>query len=81
MPIVGFGLWKVPRESCADTVYDAIKCGYRHFDGAWDYTNSAEAGQGVQRAIKDGLVKREDLFITSKLWCNYKKVGIPLASN
>ncbi|KAK7998233.1 helix-loop-helix DNA-binding domain-containing protein [Apiospora arundinis] len=73
MPLVGFGLWKVPRESCADTVYDAIKCGYRHFDGAWDYTNSAEAGQGVQRAIKEGLVKREDLFITSKLWCNYKK--------
>ncbi|ORY64912.1 NAD(P)H-dependent D-xylose reductase [Pseudomassariella vexata] len=73
MPVVGFGIWKVPRESCADTVYNAIKLGYRHFDGAWDYTNSAEAGQGCRRAIDEGLVKREDLFITSKLWNNYHK--------
>lgn len=73
MPVVGFGLWKVPRETCADTVYNAIKLGYRHFDGAWDYTNSAEAGQGVRKAIDEGLVKREDIFITSKLWNNYHK--------
>ena len=73
MPLVGFGLWKVPRETCADIVYNAIKLGYRHFDGAWDYTNSAEAGQGVRRAIDEGLIKREDLFITSKLWNNYHK--------
>ncbi|KAK9446621.1 NADP-dependent oxidoreductase domain-containing protein [Limtongia smithiae] len=68
MPLVGFGLWKVPRESCADTVYNAIKTGYRLFDGAQDYGNEKEAGEGVRRAIADGLVKREELFITSKLW-------------
>jgi D-xylose reductase len=34
MPQVGFGLWKVPNESCADIVYNAIKTGYRLFDGA-----------------------------------------------
>lgn len=68
MPLVGFGLWKVNRDTCADTVYNAIKVGYRLFDGAGDYGNEKEAGQGVARAIKDGLVKREDLFITSKLW-------------
>jgi len=68
MPIVGFGLWKVTRSTCADTVYNAIKAGYRLFDGAGDYGNEKEAGEGVKRAIKDGLVKREDLFITSKLW-------------
>ncbi|KAI8628288.1 NAD(P)H-dependent D-xylose reductase [Xylariaceae sp. FL1651] len=73
MPLVGFGIWKVPRETCADQVYNAIKLGYRHIDGAWDYTNSAEAGEGVRRAIKEGIVKREDLFITSKLWNNYHK--------
>ncbi|KAI1134425.1 Aldo/keto reductase [Hypoxylon sp. FL0543] len=71
MPIVGFGIWKVPRETCADQVYNAIKLGYRHIDGAWDYANSAEAGQGVRRAIEEGIVKREDMFITSKLWNNY----------
>ncbi|PAV22092.1 Aldo keto reductase [Pyrrhoderma noxium] len=68
MPVVGFGLWKVTKSSCADTVYNAIKAGYRLLDGAGDYGNEKEAGEGVARAIKDGLVKREDLFITSKLW-------------
>jgi len=73
MPIVGFGIWKVPRENASQAVYDAIKLGYRHIDGAYDYTNSREAGEGVQRAIADGLVRREELFITSKLWNNYHK--------
>ena len=70
---MGFGIWKVPREKTAQSVYDAIKLGYRHIDGAYDYTNSKEAGEGVQRAIADGLVKREELFVTSKLWNNYHK--------
>ena len=73
MPQVGFGLWKVPPPETADTVYNAIKTGYRHIDGSYGYTNSAEAGQGVRRAIKEGLVKRDELFITSKLWNNYHK--------
>lgn len=68
MPLVGLGLWKVDNPTCADTVYQAIKQGCRLFDGAGDYGNEKEAGEGVRRAIKDGLVKREDLFITSKLW-------------
>ncbi|KIL71456.1 hypothetical protein M378DRAFT_155023 [Amanita muscaria Koide BX008] len=68
MPLVGFGLWKVTKNTCADTVYAAIKAGYRLLDGAGDYGNEKEAGEGVRRAIADGLVKREDLFITSKLW-------------
>jgi len=37
MPLVGFGLWKVNNDTCADTVYNAIKVGYRLFDGACDY--------------------------------------------
>ncbi|KAK9234364.1 NADP-dependent oxidoreductase domain-containing protein [Lipomyces kononenkoae] len=71
MPLVGFGLWKVPPEICAETIYSAIKVGYRLFDGAQDYGNEKEAGEGVRRAIADGLVKREDIFITSKLWNTY----------
>ncbi|KAI0100880.1 NAD(P)H-dependent D-xylose reductase [Nemania sp. FL0031] len=73
MPLVGFGIWKVPRETCAEQVYNAIKLGYRYIDGAWDYQNSKEAGEGVRRAISEGIVKREDLFIVSKLWNNYHK--------
>ncbi|KAF7311041.1 Aldo-ket-red domain-containing protein [Mycena chlorophos] len=68
MPLVGFGLWKVDKPTCADTVYNAIKAGYRLFDGAGDYGNEKEAGEGVRRALKDGIVERKDLFITSKLW-------------
>ncbi|KAK5137838.1 NAD(P)H-dependent D-xylose reductase (XR) [Meristemomyces frigidus] len=71
MPLVGFGLWKVDNATCADTVYNAIKSGYRLFDGACDYGNEQEAGEGVARAIKDGLVKREELFLVSKLWNSF----------
>ncbi|KFG82646.1 NADPH-dependent D-xylose reductase [Metarhizium anisopliae] len=68
MPQVGFGLWKVDNATCADTVYNAVKAGYRLFDGACDYGNEKECGVGIARAIHDGLVKREELFIVSKLW-------------
>ncbi|KAJ4355730.1 D-xylose reductase [Didymosphaeria variabile] len=71
MPQVGFGLWKVNNDTCADQVYEAIKAGYRLFDGACDYGNEVESGQGIARAINEGIVKREDLFITSKLWNSF----------
>ncbi|OJD26506.1 hypothetical protein ACJ73_02118 [Blastomyces percursus] len=75
MPIVGFGLWKVKKDTCADQVYNAIKTGYRLFDGACDYGNEAEAGQGATRAIQEGIVKREELFIVSKLWQTFHDPG------
>ncbi|EMD41921.1 hypothetical protein CERSUDRAFT_90509 [Gelatoporia subvermispora B] len=68
MPLIGFGLWKVTKSSCADTVYNALKAGYRLLDGAGDYGNEKEAGEGLRRAIADGVVKREEVFVTSKLW-------------
>ncbi|KAL7913975.1 Aldo/keto reductase [Trichoderma velutinum] len=79
MPLVGFGLWKVPRETAAETVYNAIKVGYRLFDGAYDYQNEKEAGEGIRRAIDEGLVKRVDIFITTKLWNNYHRKEHALA--
>ncbi len=71
IPSVGFGLWKIAPEDCAERVYQAIELGYRHFDSASDYGNEAEVGQGFQKAFKDGLCAREDLWITSKLWNTY----------
>ncbi len=68
MPKIGFGLWKIPQEQCADIVYTAIQEGYRHFDSACDYGNEIQVGQGIKRAIDDGLCTRDDLWITSKLW-------------
>ena len=71
MPKVGFGLWKVPKNVSSDTVCSAIEVGYRHFDSASDYGNEKEVGEGIKMAIDMGLCKREDLWITSKLWNTY----------
>lgn len=71
LPSVGFGFWKVEKEQTADICYEAIQVGYRHLDCACDYGNEVEVGQGIQRAISDGLVEREDLWVTSKLWNTY----------
>jgi len=68
IPCVGFGLWKVPKDVCADVVFNGIKIGYRHLDCAADYGNEIEVGKGIKNAIAAGIVKREDLWITSKLW-------------
>ncbi|KAI6047924.1 NADP-dependent oxidoreductase domain-containing protein [Pisolithus marmoratus] len=68
MPLVGFGLWKVNKDTCAETVYNAIKAGYRLFDAAADYGNEKQAGEGLRRALQEGIVRREEIFITSKLW-------------
>lgn len=67
-PAVGLGLWKLPKETAAEQVYNAIKLGYRLFDGASDYGNEVEVGLGIKKALDEGLVKREELFIVSKLW-------------
>ena len=68
MPQVGLGLWKLPKDVCADSVFNAIEAGYRLLDGACDYGNEKQVGEGIKRAIESGKVKREDLFIVSKLW-------------
>lgn len=80
IPEVGFGFWKVDTAICADTAYEAIKAGYRHLDCAADYGNEKEVGEGIQRAIKDGLCTREELWITSKLWNTFHAPEhVPLA--
>ena len=68
IPSIGFGLWKIANENCANVVYEAVKQGYRHFDSASDYGNEKEVGMGLKRAMEDGLCTREELWITSKLW-------------
>ena len=69
MPQEGFGVFQIPDAAqCEQVVYDAIKVGYRLLDTAAAYGNEAALGKGVARAIADGLVTREELFITTKVW-------------
>ena len=74
MPIEGFGVFQVPDAAvCEQAVYDAIKTGYRLIDTAQAYMNEAAVGKAVHRAIADGLVSREELFVTTKLWVSNMK--------
>ena len=73
MPAIGLGLWKIAREDTAGMVRSAIVEGYQHLDSAADYGNEAEVGEGLQAALSDGLVSREDLWITSKLWNTFHR--------
>lgn len=64
MPILGFGVFQIPAERCERCVSEAIETGYRLFDTAASYLNECEVG----KAIKNSGVKREDIFLTTKLW-------------
>ncbi len=64
MPIVGFGVYQIPKELTKDSVIDAIKVGYRHIDTAQGYKNEKEVGE----AIKECGISRDKLFITTKIW-------------
>lgn len=68
MPQLGFGVYQIPLEETAEAVYEAIKVGYRLIDTAAVYGNEKETGEGIARAIKEEIVTREDLFVTSKLF-------------
>ncbi|KAF9353241.1 NAD(P)H-dependent D-xylose reductase (XR) [Mortierella sp. AD094] len=82
MPLLGFGTWKVPKDSTAEIVYKAIESGYRLLDCACDYGNEVQVGHGIKKAIEAGIVTREELFVTSKLWNTYHhKEHVPLAFN
>ncbi|XP_070210488.1 aldo-keto reductase family 1 member B7-like [Littorina saxatilis] len=69
MPIVGLGTYDdLKDDRNADAVAAGIDAGYRHIDTAWVYQCEAAVGKGIKRKIDDGTVRREDLFVVSKLW-------------
>ena len=69
MPMEGFGVYRVTdKAECENAVYQAIQAGYRLLDTAAIYGNEDALGKGVRRAVSDGLVTREELFITSKIF-------------
>ncbi|EIM89269.1 Aldo/keto reductase [Stereum hirsutum FP-91666 SS1] len=70
IPTIAFGTWgpEVPQADISKAVTYAIKeGGYRHIDCAWGYLNEKAVGEGIKRSG----IKREELFITSKVWGTY----------
>jgi len=69
MPLFGLGTWKATHEKdLYNSIREAIKIGYRHFDCAKIYFNEKTVGNALNDAMNAGEIKREDIFVTSKLW-------------
>ncbi|KAL5984676.1 hypothetical protein ACLOJK_041297 [Asimina triloba] len=68
IPAIGLGTWQSSGDLCVEAVKTALKFGYRHIDCAHLYGNEIEVGQALAEAFNGGL-KREDVFLTSKLYC------------
>ena len=67
---IGFGTWKLPQETVAETVKQALCAGYRHLDLAFSYGNQKQVGEGIKSFLAESGTSREELFVTSKLWCS-----------
>lgn len=70
MPLLGLGTYKSLDNELHEAIISAIKTGYRMIDCAAYYKNEKTIGEALQEAFRQGLVKREEMFITSKLWNN-----------
>jgi alcohol dehydrogenase (NADP+) len=67
IPQLGLGTWYVLKNT-SEVVAEAIVNGYRHIDCAKAYENQVEIGKGIKLGLERSGLKREDLWITSKLW-------------
>lgn len=68
MPVIGLGTWQSKTGEVGSAVKAAIEAGYRHIDTAYIYRNEAAIGSALKEVLAEGKLRREDLFITSKLW-------------
>lgn len=74
MPILGLGTWKssqLPRTSVQGAVEAAIAAGYRHVDTAHSYRNEVDIGKALRSKTQQGIIRRQDMFVVSKLWSTY----------
>ena len=67
MPVIGLGTWTLSDDQAEASVYAALKTGMRLIDTARYYGNETGVGRGIRRAVEDGIVSREEIFVTSKI--------------
>ncbi|KAL3119934.1 hypothetical protein niasHT_007062 [Heterodera trifolii] len=80
MPQIGFGTWMCKPTEVNEIVKNAIRNGYRHLDCAFIYQNQSEIGAALKEMVQHGEIKREDLFITSKVWNTFHSFDAALAN-
>ncbi len=68
MPILGLGMFSLTDTEAENSTYWALKAGFRLIDTAKIYGNEAAVGRGLKRAIDEGIVTREEVFLTTKMW-------------
>jgi alcohol dehydrogenase (NADP+) len=68
IPAIGLGTWKSEKGKVGNAIEIALNNGYRHIDCAATYGNEKEVGEAFKKIFSEGKVKREDVWITSKLW-------------
>ena len=73
IPAFGLGTWKSPKGEVYGAVKEALQIGYKHVDAAWIYLNEEEVGRGIVESIESGVLAREELFVTSKLWNSFHR--------
>jgi diketogulonate reductase-like aldo/keto reductase len=71
MPIFGLGTWQSGREEVINAVRTAVLDGYRLIDTATCYQNEDAIGEALQQLFKEGVIKREEIFITTKCWTTH----------
>ena len=72
MPGIGFGVWQIPQDATAECVKLALKAGYRNIDTAAVYHNEKQVGEGIRQAMQEFGIKREDIFVSTKLWNDHR---------
>ncbi|WP_292083932.1 MULTISPECIES: aldo/keto reductase [unclassified Brevundimonas] len=71
IPLLGFGTWQLEAEDARRMVHEALRIGYRHIDTAWIYKNEKAVGDGIADAVAEGIVARDEIFVTTKIWVEH----------
>ena len=77
MPTIGYGTYQMTNEEVENFFFEALRMGYRHVDTAEAYGNEMGVGRAIQRALSELGLKREEIFVTTKLWPGNMQWGQP----